>query len=174
MKRNRSIIAEPGLFFVTTTLKGWRPLFKNPLILNDVERLLFEVTVRKADALMSYVIMPSHIHLLSGCSRGGKQLSEFLRSLKSLSARRLFPELGSIWMSRFDDFLIRTESQFNTKLNYIHENPGHNRLVDNAIDWKWSSARFWMEDKSHVVLRKDWNWLSEQKPNNNCPSGVLT
>jgi putative transposase len=61
-------------------------------------------------------------------------------------------------MRLFDDLVIVTEKQFYTKLNYIHENPVRKGLVKEAVDWKWSSARFWMNDEEHPVLKKDWDW----------------
>jgi REP element-mobilizing transposase RayT len=80
-KRNRAKFTEPSIFFVTTTLKNWQPLMSSPEILDSVQVFLFSLIKTNADALMGYVLMPSHIHLLIGCVEGGKQLSEFMRSL---------------------------------------------------------------------------------------------
>ncbi len=157
-KRNRTQIKGPIAAFVTTTLKEWTPLFAEPYMMDRVEKQLFQLFPLKADALMGYVLMPSHVHLLVGCKDGGAQLSEFMRTFKSLTARLLFPEMGSVWMDGFDDFVIRTEKQFWVKLNYIHENPVRSGLVKSSVDWKWSSARFWLEDDIHPVLAKTWDW----------------
>jgi len=159
-KRLRTYIKEPSLFFVTTTFTDWKNLLNNAEILDEAETLLFSVFSSKADALMGYVLMPSHVHLLIGCVLGGLQLSECMRSYKSLIARKVFPTTKSVWMRRFDDLVIIKEKQFWTKLNYIHENPVRKGLVKEAADWKWSSAKFWMNDEPHPVLTKDWNRLS--------------
>ena len=146
---------------MTTTVKEWKPIF-NQEKLDELERLLFSFFPNYADSLMGYVIMPSHVHLMVGCKNGGEQLSRFMQSYKSLSARKIFPELGSIWMKRFDDLVINSEKQFRIKLNYIHKNPVKSGLVDSSLAWKWSSARFWESDNLHPVLTKDWNWLSDE------------
>jgi len=86
-------------------------------------------------------------------------MCEFMRTFKSLTARFLFPEQGSIWMEGFDDFIIRTNEQFAIKLNYIHDNPVRNNLVKLASDWKWSSVRFWLNDEPNSVLTKSWDWM---------------
>jgi len=108
---------------------------------------------------MGYVLMPSHVHFLVGCRGGGNQLSKFMKTFKSLSARKFFPGVGSIWIERFDDLRITTEKQLWIKLNYIHENPVRKGLVSKAIDWPWSSARFWILNEQKGVLTKEWDWL---------------
>ena len=158
-KRNRTRVVDASLFFVTTTVHGWKPIFTNEK-LDVLERQLFALFPTYANALMGYVLMPSHVHLLIGCREGGLQLSKFMRTFKSLSARQIYPNEGSIWMQRFDDLVITSEKQLAIKLNYIHENPVRAGLVDSAVLWKWSSARSWLLDEHHPVLTKDWGWLS--------------
>lgn len=106
--------------------------------------------------------MPSHVHLFVGFTGGGKQLSEFMRTFKSLTSRWIFPNIGSVWMRRFDDLIINSDEQFNIKLKYMHENPLRKGLVEDIFDWKWSSAEFWHSDESHPVLTKNWDWLSRE------------
>lgn len=60
-------------------------------------------------------------------------------------------------MHRFDDLVIVSQKQFGIKLNYIHENPVRKELVTNAVEWKWSSAKFWLFDETHETLRKIWS-----------------
>jgi putative transposase len=158
-RRNRTLVTEPSLFFVTTTLLNWRPMFSKPVMLNELQQQLFELFPVKANALMGYVLMPSHVHLFVGCAKGGVQLAELMRTFKSLTARRLFPGEGSIWMVGFDDLVIRSPKQFNVKLKYMHENPLRSGLVDDIFKWKWSSARFWHSEEPHPVLTKDWDWM---------------
>ncbi len=160
-RRNRTLITVPSLFFVTTTIKEWKPLFATPKLRNKVQEQLFELFPTKADALMGYVIMPSHVHLFVGCKKGGKQLSEFMRTFKSLTSRWIFPEQDSTWMYRFDDLVITSDKQFEIKLKYMHENPLRAGLIDDIMNWRWSSARFWHSEKPHPVLTKDWDWIDK-------------
>ena len=159
-KRNRSRIVFPSLFFVTTALREWKPLFSAPKLLDSVEGILFTMFPDYANALMGHVLMPSHIHFMVGCRGGGPQLSKMVGTFKSLSVRQLFPGHGSVWMHRFDDLVINTEKQLWIKLNYIHQNPVCKGLVVKAVDWKWSSARFWLLNENHPILTKSWEWLS--------------
>ncbi len=157
--RGRSIVTTPSLFFVTTTLIDWMPLFENPAIRDQIEEIMFRFIPGYTDAIMGYVIMPSHVHLMVGSKSGGNQLSRFMQAFKSTVSRDLFPSVPSIWMRRFDDFVITSERQFIVKLEYIHNNPVKAGLADQAMDWKWSSARFWLQDEPNDKLCKSWNWM---------------
>ena len=148
------------MFFVTTSTLKHQSLFSQSSKLDLLEKQLFNMFPDYANALMGYVLMPNHLHLLVGCNQGGSQLSKFMGSFKSLSARLIYTESGSIWEHRFDDLLITTDQQFRIKLNYIHENPVREGLVTRAADWQWSSAGFWLSDVNHHALTKNWDWLS--------------
>lgn len=39
-------------------------------------------------------------------------------------------------------------------INYIHANPVRRELVNDPLDWEWSSARFW-EGRGDSPLRMD-------------------
>ncbi|MBM3329609.1 MAG: hypothetical protein FJY67_09105 [Calditrichaeota bacterium] len=157
--RNRSRFDKSALYFVTTTFLDWHRRLATSEMRTWFEELLFEVSERKASALMGYLVMESHIHLFAGCRGGGSQLSEYMRSLKSLSSRFLFRE-AAVWMPRFDDLIINSEHQFKIKLNYIHNSPILSGHVANALDWKWSNAGFWLLDEPKGCLTKTWEWLS--------------
>ncbi|MFQ5608277.1 MAG: transposase [Candidatus Zixiibacteriota bacterium] len=92
--------------------------------------------------------MPSHIHLLLALQ--GIHLGDFMRDFKKYTAQKSLKELarsdGGVWMPRYDRVGIRTLKVFETKLIYIHENPVRAGLVERVQDWKWSSARVYLEN----------------------------
>ena len=81
-----------------------------------------------------------------------------MQSFKSAVSHLLFKERHGIWISRFDDVIITSEDVFLTKLNYTHENPVRANLVSSAVDWPWSSARFWYSDEPSEGLTKGTEW----------------
>ena len=164
MPKNTKIrfqITTPSLFFVTTTFRNWQPFLGSESKRDEFESLLFSLFPSHGDALLAYVIMPEHIHMIVGFRLGGVQLSSFMQALKSLSSRNLFHDEGSIWCRRFDDLVITSDKQLRIKLNYIHENPVRKDLALRPEEWRWSSAWFWMRDELHPVLTRNWNWESE-------------
>ena len=49
-------------------------------------------------------------------------------------------ETGSIWQPRFFDRALRTVSEYNRKVEYIHLNPVKAGLASRPQDWPWSSV----------------------------------
>lgn len=85
-------------------------------------QILGEVRAKFGFALVGYVVMPEHIHLL---------ISE--------------PPEGSPSQSRFYDFNVWSMRKKNEKVNYMHMNAVRRGLVRNPNQWAWSSYRAYMK-----------------------------
>ncbi|MCL5125417.1 MAG: transposase [Deltaproteobacteria bacterium] len=75
--------------------------------------------------LHAYVVMNDHCHALLQ-AKGGFALEKTLHSWKSYSAKRLqsdFGRSGQIWQYEYYDRIIRDDSEFLEKANYIMTNP---------------------------------------------------
>ena len=113
-------------------------------------------------ALLAYVIMPEHVHLVIW-PREGTTISAVLKSVKLPVARKAL-----IWAQRHDPQLLaqmedrqpsgrvahrfwlrgggydrnlRSDRDVHEKIRYIHENPVRRGLVEKPEDWSWSSWR---------------------------------
>ena len=119
-----------------------------------LESIVGEAVKRYRARLYGYVLMSNHFHLLVEID-GGPKLCRFVRDIKSLSARRIFPGRGSVWERGFDDVTIFTETQFRRKLSYIHLNPVKAGMVGRAENYRFSSAACWMSGvkKSFIVTQ---------------------
>lgn len=106
---------------------------------------------------IGFVIMPEDVHCLVWFGQPG-HLSPFMNHWKdqtSLKIKNLyrneFPEYWSTiddadpaWQARYYPFNVFTEKKLIEKLDYMHLNPVRRGLVDRAVDWKWSSARWYL------------------------------
>jgi putative DNA methylase len=95
--------------------------------------------------LLAWVIMPNHVHILIE-TRFGHLLDKIIHSWKSFTAHQandLLGRSGEFWFPDYFDRFIRNERHFYNVVCYIHENPVKAGLVSKAIDWPFSSARFW-------------------------------
>jgi putative transposase len=120
-------------------------------------------------AVVGYVVMPEHVHLLfSEPVRGDPSL--VLAALKQTFAHRLLRELraksgaqtdslwstplavGRVWQCRFYDFVIFTEKKRVEKLRYMHRNPVLRGLVLKPEEWLWSSFRHYAYGERGPVL----------------------
>ena len=156
-RRKRSLIKGPSLFFVTFSTHEKTDVFNSDDLLEIVENTLFEIVKLSGYTLLGYVIMPNHLHLMIGVRNDGKALSKFIFSLKGIVRKRICGD-KILWQKRFDDLVISAEKQFKVKLDYIHNNPVKRGLVESPAEWRFSSYRFWLSDKIHPVLIKEFNY----------------
>jgi putative transposase len=132
----------------------------------SVVKILGAVRTKLRFALVGYVVMPEHVHLLSNEPPEGAP-SDVMRDLKQRVARALlssdshdeFREPNrsrpwAFWQTRFYDFNVFTRKKHNKRLNYTHMNPVRRGLMKNPNDWPWSSYRGYMKT-GPVVLSVD-------------------
>ena len=95
-------------------------IFKN--ILHEKDKLDYD--------LISYAIMPNHIHLLI---EPKKDLSFIMKTLKGKSAKLLNESLnmsGTFWAREYYDKVLRDEKQIDKTIRYILNNPVKANLSD--------------------------------------------
>jgi putative transposase len=154
--RTRLDITGQGLFYVTTTVVGWTPVFARPDLAEIVLHQFAETSREFQAAVVAYTLMPSHLHALVGLERIS-ELKSYMQAFKSLSSRKI-KELDiaqfhkrlqvngrfALWRRGFDDLLIYSPRQFKLKVEYIHNNPVKGGLVVDAVEYPYSSLRDWL------------------------------
>jgi len=125
--------------------------------------------------LWAWVVMPEHVHLLVAPREAGVQIGNFQGSIKEQVARKAIQWLeqnAPEWIPRitvkegkktrrrfwqpgggYDRNVDKLET-LQSMIEYIHLNPVRRGLVKRAIDWEWSSAR-WYAGMSPVHLEMD-------------------
>jgi putative transposase len=168
MSSRRIDDSEPHVHFITFSCHHRR----NYLEPDHVKRIVIghlgsRLSLHKGLCL-GYVVMPNHVHVMVWFPEPG-QLSDFVGKWKDQSARtiqsfyqskrpeywRLVEEPDSIWQGGYYDFNIWSRDKVLEKLTYMHENPVRAGLVMRAVDWPWSSAR-WYADRRPVGLAIQW------------------
>jgi len=172
--RKRLKLTGQALVFVTTTVKDWVPLFSESHYAREALMQFGECLKSYRVESVAYVLMPSHFHALLGFDQV-ERLSRFMQTFKSLTSRRLRPIITAslldqftndsgrfgLWKPRFDDFIVTSEEQFRTKLNYIHTNPVRAELVESPGDYQYSSAADWLEDNpGPIQIDKNCSWIT--------------
>ena len=152
-----------GIRFLTFSCRHRLQLFANDTIKDlFIQRLSLSHT-RQHIALIAWVIMPEHIHLLVRPTKLGQTIEAYLSHLKSRFAKQVLTrwrELNAPILQRIQDSNGRSHfwqlgggydrnivssEEFVEKLNYIHQNPVKRGLVGQPEEWRWSSARFYMQ-----------------------------
>jgi len=84
--------------------------------------------------LISWVIMPNHVHLLIEIN-AGYSMPKVIQSWKGFTARKANQLLGSsghFWQRDYFDRYIRNEEHYYNTIDYIHDNPVKAGLVEIA------------------------------------------
>jgi len=93
--------------------------------------------------LISWCIMPNHVHVLFG-RQNGYHLKSIQHSWKSYTAKRINEILnrtGAVWDTESYDRFIRDERHLQNVTAYIENNPVSAGLANAPWKWKYSSAR---------------------------------
>jgi putative transposase len=156
------------LHFVTFSCYRRRPYLGTAAARDCFVRVLKEVRSRHGFALLGYVVMPEHVHLLIGEPEKGNP-SKVLQVLKqkvsqslhgeSTPADRALPlrlaretgEAPAFWQRRFYDFNVWSAKKALEKLEYMHENPVKRKLVARPEDWPWSSWSHYAKKERELI-----------------------
>lgn len=123
---------------------------QEPHIADLVEKALYYFDGERY-RLLSWVIMPNHIHLLM-TPFAGHSLTEIMRSLKSYTAHeanKLLKRTGKFWFEDYFDRYIRNAEHYAAVVRYIENNPVKAGLCDSPEEWRYGSA--WWRNRSAVV-----------------------
>lgn len=168
-KRLKRIYGFGHLHFITFSCYRRLPLLGSAHARNVFVQILGEVRDQFGFALVGFVVMLEHVHLLIGEPKRGNP-STVLYVLKQRVSTRLrhrrrrrshpsqlvlsFPETTSLpqfWQRRFYDFNVWSRKKKIEKLGYMHMNPVKRGLVLRSADWIWSSAAFYAGRESNTI-----------------------
>lgn len=173
-RRGRNNLTEERFYFVTTTVVRFTPVFANQHFCDILMSNIKHCREKYNFVVLGYVIMPSHFHWNLIVNPKFGTISDIMRDIKKFTAWQIFDNLEEnkndallkishesaeglkdqirkLWMPRFDDEVIRNQQMFWAKLNYIHNNPVKAGLVSRAEDYKYSSARNYINGDHSVV-----------------------
>jgi len=86
------------------------------------------------------MLMPDHVHFFARPSAGAKPLGIWHKMWKSVTARRLTKELSftpPVWQDDTFDHILRSAESYQTKWEYVRENPVRAGLCLKTEDWPW-------------------------------------
>jgi putative transposase len=159
--QRRIFDAEGHAQFVTFSCYLRRRLLDLPALRDEFVALTAAALVRHAGVCCGFVVMPNHVHVIVWFPETGR-LSPFMKSWKQTTSlvlkRRLrgaaphyleqFPASDPFWQARYYAFSLFTAKKTEEKLDYMHLNPVRAALVERPEDWRWSSARHYLQGAS--------------------------
>jgi putative transposase len=143
-----------------------------PLLTNDTWRRRLSESIDEAMRafsfrLVAFVYMPEHVHLLVYPTTADPEIDALLAAIKrpySAAIKKLLVEAKSPLLKKLTvrerpgrtvfrywqegpgyDRNLSTEEVVLAAIDYIHLNPVRRGLCTSAADWKWSSARKYLD-----------------------------
>ena len=177
MGRSRYKIYEPTHpHFVTCTILHWLPIFtrkESVQIIIDCLKFLQEKDDLK---LYAYVILENHLHMVVQSNDLQKSMQSFkqytakqiLDMLKKGNVTTILDQLAfykkahhkekiyQVWEEGYQPKLIQTDTMMKSKIEYIHENPVKRGYVDEALHWRYSSAKNYEGVSGLIEIERFW------------------
>lgn len=176
MGRSRYKITDPTQpHFLTCTVLHWIPVFTRPETV-DIILDSFRFLIKDGLKLYSNVILENHLHLVAQSDDLQRDITRF----KSFTARQLIQYLDKnnvrqileqlmfykkahkadrayqFWQEGVHAELIQTPEMMMQKIDYIHNNPVKRGYVDEAVHWRYSSARDYAGKSGLLEVCRSW------------------
>ena len=150
---------QEGQYFVTFTVHQWIDVFTRPEYVDILLDSIKYCQKNKGQRVYGWVIMSNHMHMIISSDKGS--LSDVIRDIKKFTASKIVRAIEEnknesrknwlLWLLKKDDKIIFwqegyhgeeivTPSFFETKLNYIHQNPVKARIVEKEEEYLYSSC----------------------------------
>jgi putative transposase len=137
LERLEQIYRESPLLFVTFCTYERRKLLANDIIHQSF--IQFGTQAREHGNFFGhYVIMPDHVHFFVAMENP-HELSGLMKSLKN-SLSKTLRNLGHAaphWQKDFFDHVLRSDSSYDEKWDYVKANPARAGFVSKAEEWKF-------------------------------------
>jgi REP element-mobilizing transposase RayT len=143
LRRLDSVWIEPAVYFLTICVAGRRPLLANDRAL-AVLRAEFEAApARYGWTIGRFVAMPDHLHFFctSDETPDAASLSRFIGGFKQWTAKGILYAVDGrppLWQREFFDHVLRSDESYESKWQYVRENPVRAGLVKEPEDWPYA------------------------------------
>jgi len=162
--------------FLTCTVVGWPPIFTRPETVRIVLDSWQFLQQNSRIEIYGYVILENHLHFISSADDLATEVGDF----KSFTARRIIDFLKErkvafllkqlkhhkfrhktdrefqVWQEGSYPKQILDEEMMLQELEYSHLNPVKRGYVDEAIHWRYSSARNYAGLPGLMRVMPDW------------------
>ena len=138
---------EGGIFFLTAGTLHKEHFFRGSERLTLLELKLLTLAKHYDWQLEAWAVFSNHYHFVARTTPASALLNKFLRHLHADTAReinRLDDIAGrQVWFN-FRETKLTFQRSYLARLNYVHQNAVHHKLVPVANQYRWCSAA-WFE-----------------------------
>jgi REP element-mobilizing transposase RayT len=163
-------------YFLTCTVVDWLPVFTRrdavQILLDSWSFLQHEGRME----LLAYVILENHVHFIAVSDDLSKEVGDFksftarklINLLKQVGAKTILDQLAfrkakhkadrefQLWQEGSHPQQITSDEMMWQKIEYIHNNPVKRGFVDEAVHWRYSSARNYAGQPGLIDITTQW------------------
>ena len=111
-------------YFLTTCTAFRRPLFTQPALVSSVVEQLMHNADRFEFAVLAYVLMPDHAHVLAEAESECSDFPAFVKRFKQTTGYAYRQHTGQpLWQHGYHERVLRDDEVTETVVRYILENP---------------------------------------------------
>jgi putative transposase len=136
-------VLEPGTYMVTAGTYQKQPHLDTPERREYFVGELFASAAEFGWLMKAWAVLSNHYHFIAASPTDPGTLRPFLGKLHMTTSKHLNELDGQpgrkVWFQYWDS-RITFERSYLARLNYVHNNPVHHRVVDNAENYPWCSA----------------------------------
>jgi REP element-mobilizing transposase RayT len=171
MRSRYKVVESEGIYFLTSTIVHWIPVFTSRDACDIVIDSLAYCRKAKGLRIYAYVIMENHVHLVADAP----DLSGVMQSFKRHTARALIADAEvkrkdwllnqltyyrqkhkedsdyQVWQEGVHPQLVLDDAMLWQKVEYVHNNPVRRGYVDAVEHWRYSSARCYVAGEPPVM-----------------------
>lgn len=131
-------------------------IFFEPEDYNKFLELLDQVQGMYTFELISYCLMTNHFHLQIRTVEDKLSVIMHVFSLRYAKYfNKKYDLVGHVFQGRYQAELIEDDAYLLQTSKYIHLNPVEAKLVENPLDYKWSSYDVYMGKREYDLVSED-------------------
>ncbi|NIA29939.1 MAG: transposase [Actinobacteria bacterium] len=175
MRSHYRINEKDGVYFVTSTILQWIPIFTSKVYFDILISAIKYCQENKNLFVYAYVILENHFHMICYAP----ELGRIMQSLKRHTAKMIMDQLQKeqkswvmnllsyykkrhkhesihqLWEEGFHPQQILNEEMLVQKIEYIHYNPVKRGYVLKPEYWAYSSAGdFYLNEEGYIKLQE--------------------
>jgi len=105
--------------------------------------------------LYHYVLMRNHVHLVLQPAEQGGALSEIMKGINLSYAyhyKKKYRHVGHFWQDRYKSIIVSADEYLLACGSYVELNPVRAHIVDDPMDYRWSSYAWYACGHSNQLL----------------------
>jgi putative transposase len=149
----------PNLFFLTNHTVGGEAVLANEMIMRVLRSVLTAVQKQHRFRLVGYVFLPNHTHLL--VAPAGRVVLDQVVAAVHQHFQADYQQIHGIpgdmllWEKQYQAHRVTDVDGLAYRLDAIHYDPVHHRLVDKPELWPYSSYNGWLAQGLYPAA---WGW----------------